>query len=124
MGIVKKDDVTQSKLEIEPNLELPNELPDTCNFQYNEVKKALKEFIKSYQAYLDCKDKLDEKKASLQTQTDWSNIFTDKKATVADKEAHISLVTMEQRILKHELYVDKLYKEELYKLEVMRYEKE
>lgn len=128
MAVLSKDDVKQAKLNVvkqepEVELELPDELPDKCNFQYCEVKRSLKEFIEAYQIYLECKDKLDEKKASLQIYTNWSEIF-DHKPTVADKEAHINLVTMEQRSKSHELYLDKLYKEKLYELEVMRYEKE
>ena len=123
MGVLSKDDVKQAKLNVEPKMELASD-EDTNNYQYNEVKRALNEFIKAYQVYLECKDKLDEKKASLQTQTDWGNLFSDRKPTVADKEAHITLVTMEQRMLNHDLYIDKLHKEKLYELEVMRYQKE
>ena len=123
MGVLSKDDVKQAKLNVEPKMELASD-EDTNNYQYNEVKRALNEFIKAYQVYLECKDKLDEKKASLQTQTDWGNLFSDRKPTVADKEAHITLVTMEQRMLNHDLYIDKLHKEKLYELEVMRYTKE
>ena len=130
MGVVKPEEIktNQSKLEVkqepEDELKLPDELPDKCNFQYCEVKRALKEYIDAYQVYLECKDSLDKKKASIQVHTDWSNLFSDRKPTVADKEAHITLVTMEQRMLNHDLYIDKLHKEKLYELEVMRYQKE
>ena len=125
MGIIKKEDMPQSKLEIEPNLDLPNELPDTCNFQYNEVKKTLNEFIEAYQKYLYCKDHIDHKKATLLIQTDWSVALPEhSRPTVGDKEAYINDVTYNERVKSRELYLDKLLKEELYKLELLRYEKE
>ena len=135
MGVVPKEEVKQTKLEetlkkavTEPvKRELvedsePQIVPDINNYQYNEVKRSLQEFIEAYQKYLECKDKLDDKKASLLIYTDWGEIF-EGKPTVAMKDAYVHEVTMEQRIENRKLYLDKLYKEELYKLEVKRFEK-
>ena len=118
MGVVKPEEIKTNQTKLEVKQEPEND------FQYCEVKRALKEYIDAYQVYLECKDSLDKKKASIQVHSDWSNLFSDRKPTVADKEAHITLVTMEQRMLNHDLYIDKLHKEKLYELEVMRYQKE
>ena len=121
MGIVKfeNDDVKQSKLD------LPKELPETNNYQETETKIALNKFIDAYSDYLECKDKYDYKKASLQTKTDWSVALEGiNRPTVADKEAHVKEVMFEKTRVLHEKYIEKLYREELYKIELLKLEKD
>ena len=132
MGIVKKtemkaiDDVkreesveeTQTTLDVDPKTQ--------TTFQYDVVKKALCDLVSATMEYLECKDHMEYKKASLLIHTDWSEALPllDKKPTVGDKEAYINEVTYDKKKHLRALLVDKMYKEEIYKIDLLRYEKE
>ena len=128
MGIVKMkkvDDVkrepkveeTQTTLDIDPTTQ--------TTFQYDAVKKALCDLVSATMEYLECKDHMEYKKASLLIHTDWGEALPlTNRPTVGDKEAYIKEITYDKQKNLRALYVDKLYKEELYKIELLRYEKE
>ena len=94
-------------------------------FQYDAVKKALCDLVSATMEYLECKDHMEYKKASLLIHTDWNEALPlHKRPTVGDKEAYIKEVTYDKQKHLRALMVEKMMKEELYKIELLRYEKE
>ena len=119
--IIEDDDVKQGTLD----MELPAELPETNNYQKTECEIALHKFIDAYGDYLECKDKYDYKKATLQTKTDWSVALEGiNRPTVADKESYITEVMFDKTRVLHEKYLEKRFREELYKIELLKLEKD
>lgn len=128
MGIIKMkkvDDVkreepieeTQTTLDVDPNTQ--------TTFQYDATKKALCDLVSATMEYLECKDHMEYKKASLLIHTDWGEALPlSNRPTVGDKDAYITEVTYDKKKHLRALQVDKMYKEELYKIELLRYEKE
>ena len=123
MAVVKKQQMKIVDDAPRKDVEVDQEVQNT--FQYNIVKEALSELVSTTMEYLECKDHMEYKKASLLIHTDWNEALPlHKRPTVGDKEAYIKEVTYDKQKHLRALMVEKMMKEELYKIELLRYEKE
>ena len=127
MGIIKMkkvDDVPRDPEDTE-QVTFKVDQDAQTTFQYDATKKALCDLVSATMEYLECKDHMEYKKASLLIHTDWSEALPlHKKPTVGDKDAYIKEVTYDKQKHLRALMVEKMMKEELYKIELLRYEKE
>ena len=93
--------------------------------QVTITKEALADYISAYTKYLECKEYLERKQASLKIHTDWSNALPNhNRPTVGDKEAYIADVVYELKGKVNEAYLRKKEYEELYKIELLILEEE